>query len=362
MASEVTQTTVPNHDHGIGIQTKQQFLVESEIVLEELIIKYRKIEMEKMRQKVSFLEIIPIYKQMNAELESLIQHFKERRNTLTFQQLNSGTPEENTSRSPLPNIFSEKETIFPLQTIQTPINSSLPTSDDITPLKNVSTTNTTAAKLPTLLFSPLQNKNTIKLPKAPVTAIQQIQATKHNGSRHRSHKKDKNCSNQLSDDETEINSDPDTETLVSSCSDTVEELVEKKKKDKVDKMDKDEKKKDKEKKPRKRITMPKKGEKKKEKKKETKEDKKDDEKADKENIEKDKKSDWLQPLSTLNQMKKEGDLVIVPLNIKKDELPQETVNNKQDEKVYHNMEELFGNENKGNDQMSEDELSMNHMD
>ncbi|EKE40233.1 hypothetical protein ENU1_097380 [Entamoeba nuttalli P19] len=163
-----------------------------------------------------------------------------------------------------------------------------------------------SSKLPKLLFNSTPSLQPIKLPKPPVTSIQQVpsvpaqlQPPLETVTSKKNHKKGSSSN----DDETETNSD--SETLVSSCSDTVDEGI-------ITNNITKEKKVTKEKKPRKRITMPKKpvGEKRQYKRKEKKES----------------VNDGLKPLSSINNVTSLSKLEnttasvdIAPLNIKEDE-------------------------------------------
>ena len=54
--------------------------------MEQTIIKYRRLELEKLKQTESFHSIVKIYSQMNDELENNIQEIKENKKLFTFQQ------------------------------------------------------------------------------------------------------------------------------------------------------------------------------------------------------------------------------------------------------------------------------------
>ena len=83
---------------------KPSYLIESELAMEETILKFRKMELEKIKTSESFCSIIKMYNEMNRCLSEQILKFNETKKNFTVKQLSLSIESDN--RSTLPNIFS----------------------------------------------------------------------------------------------------------------------------------------------------------------------------------------------------------------------------------------------------------------
>ena len=90
---------------------KPLYIVQSEITIEETILNYRKLELQRLKSNESFLTIIKNYEEMNKSLEHSMNEFHQKRKEFTIQQLNYSITNDNRF---LPNIFQmTKNVSFP---------------------------------------------------------------------------------------------------------------------------------------------------------------------------------------------------------------------------------------------------------
>ncbi|KAL7716108.1 Uncharacterized protein QTN25_006430 [Entamoeba marina] len=201
------------------------FRIECEIKLEEILLRYRRDEIKQIQDKKEYLQIPKLYCQMNEELENL------KNSIIQMKQSNICQPYDVTELSYLTS--QSPDSPIPIQQhIMVPTNAPLPSGIDVLPLKNIEAFNQVipTSKLPQIIYFPFGSKQSLfliefnfdvppksRLPKPPITSISQMASRTKKTRKH-------DYSITCSDEETESNTD--TETLVSSCSDTIEEVME----------------------------------------------------------------------------------------------------------------------------------------
>ena len=79
-------------------------------MIEETILKYRKIELERIKRFEEHRQVLKIYSEMNKEIQKNLHFISEKQKQIVLKQINNSMMIDN--RASLPDIFQLNKTCF----------------------------------------------------------------------------------------------------------------------------------------------------------------------------------------------------------------------------------------------------------